>query len=37
MFFVKLQTVIIFAIIIETGQILYKFGIKLNFFGMQFL
>jgi len=32
MFFVKLQTVIIFALIIETGKILYQLGIKLNFF-----
>ena len=32
MLFVNLQTVIIFAVIIETGQILYQFGIKLNFF-----
>jgi len=30
--FVKLQTVIIFAPIIEIGKILYQFGIKLIFF-----
>ena len=32
MFLAKLQTAITFALVIEIGHILYRFGVEFNFF-----